>query len=129
MEFCDNLGHNDSKTVSVKPLENGWLVIVTNPFRPIDPTEKMYRAIGHIIPQINAAAGAGIAQGIDEEMDAYKARDVDRVKAKAEKAALLQGAIEDAFADKKSIRKPIETYCFIDFNKMLEFLKEELKPS
>lgn len=116
----------DSRRVQVVTIDNGWLVTVHNPVKAVGETEKMYKALATILPSINMGAGAGAVRGVDEELDSYKKDDPERAEKAQAQIKKIQETVNAAFEDAPSLHKPIETYAFIDFKKMMAFLEEHL---
>lgn len=120
------MDEGDGRLVNISAIDNGWLVTVTNPVKHVGETEKMYKALATILPQINMGAGMGAARGMDEEIDSYKQNDEGREESYKKKMETIQKVVQEAFEEKPSLRKPVETYAFLDFEKMMTFLREEL---
>lgn len=126
MDIGDYVTIQDELQIHIRKVENGWSVKVLNPPPPKkDPTEKMYRAIAEIVPQIQNIAGHSMARGVEEEVDAYKENDADRESSFKSKTDLLMKAVDKAFSDgPRPLRKPQEEYVFLDHAALVKFVSE-----
>jgi hypothetical protein len=117
------------RNVEIKAVDNGWLVTIQNPLDHEDPTmlgvSAGLRAMVQAVSEINKAGGAGLVQGMDEELDDYKKNDEDRAKRQELIMKKTQENIDKAMKAPKK-RRAFECYVFLDKAKLISFLSELL---
>ena len=118
-----------SRALSIKKVENGWVVTVMNPVQRPNDTRDYFKALAKALPAINMGSGRAAIEGMNEGMDPYKETDAEAKAKQKENIKDAQKIVEEAFAEgaPSTLRKPIENYVFVDFKKMMAFIEEILK--